>query len=71
MLEKTGFKVRPFFNSVDFRIGFFYDSRRKILYFCPLPYLGLALHFPVEIEPICRHEGYDGRICGDCGQLIG
>lgn len=36
-------KIRPFFKWFDFWIGFYYDTENKVLYFCPLPMVGLKM----------------------------
>ncbi len=36
-------KVKPFFKKEDMWIGLYYDKKRRILYFCPIPCFGLKI----------------------------
>ena len=40
---RIGVNIRLFFAWYDFWVGFYYDQKRKILYFCPLPMLVIAV----------------------------
>ena len=48
-------KVEPLFKWFDFWIGFFWDSKKKWLYFLPIPMFGVIIKFEyVSTKP--RHN---------------
>jgi hypothetical protein len=58
-------KIRLFFAWWDIWVGFYWDRKRKILYFCPVPCFGLKFIFPRkppelylrnDFEPISRER---------------
>lgn len=38
-------RIKPFFAWYDFWIGWYYNKTKRILYICPLPMLGIEIHF--------------------------
>lgn len=43
-------KVNLVFAWYDFWVGFFWDSKKRILYFFPLPMIGVVFTFPPKKE---------------------
>jgi len=43
-------RVSIFFAWYDFWIGLFYDQRKRILYFCPLPMIVIKFEWSQEME---------------------
>lgn len=44
-------RVRPIFAWYDFWVGFFWDQKKKRLYFFPIPMLGVYFQFGIPREP--------------------
>lgn len=53
--------IKPFFAWYDFWIGLYFDTRKRTLYFLPLPMLGVKLRWLPE--PSIANE----LLCHNCG----
>jgi hypothetical protein len=38
-------RIQPFFRWYDLWVGAYWDRHARVLYVCPLPMLGVAIHF--------------------------
>ena len=36
-------KIRPFFRWYDLWVGVYYDTKNRVIYFCPVPCIGLKV----------------------------
>jgi hypothetical protein len=62
-------KFKIFWAWFDFWVGFYYDRRKDILYFCPLPTVVLAFSFrDIEI-PTAEYDGTQKKMTVECTEL--
>jgi hypothetical protein len=45
-------KIKPFFLWRDMWVGLFFDNSKRIVYICPIPMCGIAIHLPRKSEEI-------------------
>jgi len=55
-------KLKIFFAWFDFWVGFYYDKRKDILYFCPLPMCVIALSLRDNPIPTAEYDGTQQKV---------